>query len=187
MGVINPINSIVPAEAGGIHSRPLGSPAAVSATAVMPATGLTASPQVGVTAGIVQPDVPRNVTAKGNASGIAGNVVVHGTDEFGNTITDTIALNGSTEVAGTKVFKTVTSVDLPAKTNSSGDTVSIGASNKLGLGRRLSRDTMIHAYLNGVREATRATLNFDPANVYANWVQLNSALNGNPVVVDFYQ
>src|SRR6266545_3502154 len=51
---------------------------------------------------ITNPDVPRTVTIKGNAGGIAGNVVVHGTNVEGAVITDTIALNGATEVEGVK-------------------------------------------------------------------------------------
>lgn len=87
-------------------------PDAVSATAVMAATNLGAEAS-NVTTGLTNPDVPRNVTIKGNVSGITGNVVVTGTNVNGDTITDTIALNGTTEVAGVKAFKTVTSVALP--------------------------------------------------------------------------
>lgn len=107
-------------------------PIAVSATAVHAAIALTASPQT-VTTGITNPDVPRTVTAKGNASGIAGNVVITGTNILDETITDTIALNGATEVEGVKAFKTVTSIALPVETNAGTDTVSIGLAKKIGL------------------------------------------------------
>lgn len=185
MGVITGINSSVAGAVAQIFSKTLGSPGAASATAVMAATGLTAGAQTGVTAGITSPSTPRNVTAKGNASGIAGNVVVHGTDELGNVISETIALNGSTEVPGVKVFKTVTSVDLPAKTNASGDTVSIGKGSLLGLGRTFSRNTIINVYLNGVKDSV-SSMAFDPVNISGNYVQLTSALNGTAVSVDYY-
>src|SRR5215208_6612547 len=107
-------------------------PAAASATAVhanitLPATGTTV-----VTTAITSPDVPRTVTAKGNASGITGDVVIAGTNVVGDVITDTIALNGTAEVECVKAFATVTSITVPAKTNASGDAVSIGRANKFG-------------------------------------------------------
>ena len=107
-------------------------PAVKSATATKTAIALTASAQVGVTAGIVQPDVPRTMTVKGNASGIAGNVVIHGTDIAGTVLSDTIALNGTAEVLGLVAFASVISVDYPAYTNGGSDTVSIGRGAGIG-------------------------------------------------------
>lgn len=108
-------------------------PAASSATAVHAAVTLPNTGTLEVTTAITNPDVPRTVTVKGNAVGIAGNVVIDGTNAAGVAIQDTIALNGSTEVEGVKAFKTVTKITLPAKTNGSGDTVSVGMAKKFGL------------------------------------------------------
>lgn len=163
----------------------LGSPAAVSATAVRAAYTLGAS-AADVTSSITNPDVPRNVTVKGNASGIAGDVVITGTDANGAALTETIALSGSSEVAGNKAFKTVTSINFPAKTNASGDTVSIGAGSKLGLGFMLRRNTVIHAYLNGTREATAPTVATSTSAIASNTVTLSSSLAGTAVVVAFW-
>ena len=91
-------------------------PDAASATAVHAAVQLAASAQ-DVSSGITSPDVPRNVTVKGNIAGVAGNVVVSGTNIEGTAITDTIALNANTEVEGAKAFKTVTNINLPAQTH----------------------------------------------------------------------
>lgn len=107
-------------------------PAVGSATATKAAFALTDATQEGIIAGITNPDVPRVVSVKGNASGITGNVVVHGTNINDEVISDTIALNGSTEVAGAKAFKTVTSIDYPAETHVGTDTVSIGRGVKIG-------------------------------------------------------
>lgn len=85
-----------------------------TATYVHAATTLTAVTQT-VSTAITNPDVPRVVTVKGNVSGIAGNVVVTGTDIDDDVITNTIALSGTAEVSGTKAFKTVTSYTLPAR------------------------------------------------------------------------
>ncbi|MBI5951899.1 MAG: hypothetical protein HY865_09595 [Chloroflexi bacterium] len=107
-------------------------PAAKSATAVHAAIAMDDVPVV-VTTGITNPDVPRVVTVKGNASGITGNVVITGTNAAGDVITDTIALNGATEVAGAKAFDTVTQIDLPVETHAGTDTVSIGRADVFGL------------------------------------------------------
>ena len=107
-------------------------PAAKSATAVHAAIAMTAAAKV-VTTAITNPDVPRVVTIKGNASGITGNVVITGTNAAGAAITDTIALNGATEVVGAKAFKTATQIDLPAETHAGTDTVSIGCADIFGL------------------------------------------------------
>lgn len=106
-------------------------PALGTATYVHAAIALTSSTQT-VTTGITNPDFPRIVSIKGNASGNSGNVVITGKNINGVTITDTIALNGSSEVLGTKAFKTITSISLPAETHAGTDTCSIGVGNKIG-------------------------------------------------------
>jgi hypothetical protein len=107
-------------------------PAVKSATATHAAIALTSGAQTGYATALVQPDVPRTMTVKGNASGITGNVVYHGTDIAGTAVTDTIALSGSSEVLGVVAFKTVTSVDLPAETHAGTDTVSLGRGAGIG-------------------------------------------------------
>jgi hypothetical protein len=169
-----------------IWHRKTVTPAAPTDTAVMAAVGLLAGAQPGLTAGLTNPDVPRNLTVKGNASGIAGNVVVHGLNEDNVAITETIALNGTASVAGNKAFKTVTSVDLPAKTNSSGDTVSVGVGSKLGLGERLARNTVVRAFLNNVVEGTAPAVATSATAVESNTVLLNSALPGAQQVDIYY-
>lgn len=108
-------------------------PTVGSATATKAAFALTSSAQTGITAGITQPDVCRNLTIKGNASGITGNVILYGTNYAGASINETVALNGSTEVAGAKCFATVTSIDYPAEVHAGTDTVSIGRGVIIGL------------------------------------------------------
>jgi hypothetical protein len=120
-------------------------PAAPSATATKAAIALTASAQPTVTAGITQPDFPRVLTAKGNASGIAGDVVITGTNFADAVITDTIALSGSSEVVGAKAFKTVTSIAYPAETNAGTDTVSIGRADKYGFPEAIPNASLVLA------------------------------------------
>ena len=168
-----------------IKSLTLGSPAAVSATAVHAAVTLTGAAQ-DVSTAITNPDVPRNVTVKGNASGIAGDCVITGTDAEGAALTETIALNGSSEVAGNKAFATVTNINMPAKTNGSGDTVSVGRGSKLGLGVRLKRNTVLAAFLAGVKESTAPTIATSSSALSSNTATLNSALDATAVIVDYY-
>jgi len=99
----------------------------VHAAITLPASGTTV-----VTTAITNPDVPRVVRIKGNAAGITGNVVVVGTDIQGNSITDTIVAVDDTAVDGVKAFATVTSITVPARTQS-GDTISVGLGAALGL------------------------------------------------------
>lgn len=160
-------------------------PAAPSATATKAAIPLTGAAQNGISAGITQPDVPRNITVKGNAAGIAGNVTIHGTSVSGQVITEVIALNGANEVVGNKAFKTVTSIDYPVQTNGGTDTVSIGRGSKLGIGFKLSRNTFLFAFLNNVKEAVAPTLALSGSAVESNTVLLNSAIPGAQDV-DFY-
>ena len=68
-----------------------------------------------VTAGVAVFDVPRHVEIdSSSASDTSQTATFTGTDRFGNTITEAIALNGTTAVAGTKNFKTVTQVAISA-------------------------------------------------------------------------
>lgn len=175
-----------------IQSQSVGSPAVGSTTAIHAATAVLASggPQV-ISTSITNPDVPRNVTA--TAGGTAGDVkdvqvTVTGTDINGNTISEDLpafTVDTTGTVTGSKAFKTVTSYSVPAM-DGTGATVAIGTGAKLGLNTRLSRNSVLAAYLNGVKETTAPTVAFDSTNISGNTATLNSALNGSAVVVDFY-
>ena len=96
------------------HAR-WADPAAASAAAV----GLVHLKDAAqtITAGLVNPDYPRALAVVGSVAGMTGNVTITGTNLAGETITETLALDGTTPKAGTKAFKTVTKVDLPKQTN----------------------------------------------------------------------
>jgi hypothetical protein len=85
-----------------------------------------------ITTGIGTLDYPRTITITGNASGNAGNVVVTGTNFAGATITDTIALSGTSTVQGAKAFKTVTSLSIPVETHAGTDSLTVGFGAKIG-------------------------------------------------------
>lgn len=157
--------------------------AAASATAILAATALTDEAQA-ITTGITNPAVPRSLTVKGNAAGITGNVVITGTNYAGAVITETIALNGSTAVEGTKAFKTVTKIDLPVEVNVGTDTVSVGTGTKLGLPWLLPHNTVLAAFLDNAKEGTAPTVTVSATAIESNTIKLNSALAGK--VVDVY-
>jgi len=154
-----------------------------SATAVHAAITLGTG-EADVNTAITNPSVPRNIRVEGNASGIAGNVVITGTNWLGDLTTETIALNGANAVDGLKAFATVTNINVPVKTNASGDTVSIGFGEKLGLPVALELNTVHFAFLGGIKETTAPTVMVDPVNIENNTIKLNSTLNGS--VVDIY-
>lgn len=167
----------------------LGSPA-VGAVAAVRAAHTDTGSQVVLTSGITNPAVPRNITATagGTAADVkAIQVIVTGTDAQGDEITETLpafTVNTTGTVTGNKAFATVTSITIPAH-DGTGATTSIGTGAKLGLGALLAKDTILNAYLGGVREGTRPTVAFSSTVLADNTVTLNSALNGTAVSVDF--
>jgi len=107
-------------------------PSAGAAT-VLAATGL----QVGereITTNITQPEVYRVLSATTNDANLTGrSVIVIGRDWANRPIADSFAFDGtSATVLGTKAFRSVTKIVLPAKT-ADNQTVSVGTTEILGL------------------------------------------------------
>ena len=183
--------AIIKGAVSRVERLALGSPAAASTTAVHAAITDTGSP-VTVTTAITNPPTPRNVTA--TAGGTAADikaiaVVVHGTNLSGDVISETLpafSVNTAGSVVGSKAFNTVTSVVIPAH-DGTGATTAFGTGSKLGLGVILSTDSVVNSYLNGAREATRSTVAVSATAIESNTVTLNSSLDGNAVLVDYYQ
>lgn len=191
MSVIEPGAAVNDGTGSRVLSKSLGSPAAASTTAVLAAVTDDGSEQT-ITAGITDPDVPRCVTATagGTAADIAAiQVTVTGTDASGAEITEDLPAfteNSAGTVVGSKAFATVTEVVIPAH-DGTGATTAIGVGDKLGLGAHLGRNTVIAAFLNGAKEGTAPTVATSVSTLSSNTVDLNSSLDGDEVVVDFYQ
>jgi len=107
-------------------------PDAPGADDVLSATALTTAVQT-VSTGITNPDFPRVLSVTGGDGNVTGNVVIAGKNIRGESITDTIALNGTNTVDGVKAFKSVSSIQLPVYAVADTETVSVGISDKLGL------------------------------------------------------
>jgi hypothetical protein len=176
-----------PGTASRVFSAAIGSPALGATNAVLGDTAMASGATTLVTAGITNPDVPRNLTVTGNAAAVAGNVVIVGTNCGGEAITETIVAAGTATVVGVKAFKTVTSITLPAWVSAGTERIRLGTGARLGLPTPISRNSVIAAFLNGVRETTAPTILFSGSALENNTAQLNSALNGNAVIVDYYE
>jgi hypothetical protein len=141
-----------------------------------------------ITTGITNPPFPRNITA--TAGGTAGDikaitVTIAGTNEAGAAITEVLpafTVNTAGTVAGTKAFKTVTSITIPAH-DGLGATTEIGFGDLIGLPHMLTGNTVLFAALDGVREGTAPTVVADADEIEKNTCDLNSALNGTVVDV----
>ena len=165
-----------------------GSPKVATTTGIHAAVTDTGVQQV-VTTAIMQPDVPRNITA--TAGGTAGDikaiqVVIAGTNAEDVAISETLpafTVDTAGTVQGSKAFKTVTSITIPAHDNT-GATTAIGFGEKLGIGLRLARNTVKGAYLAETVEGTAPTVVVDATNLEGNTADLNSALNSTQVKLE---
>lgn len=127
--------------------------AAASTTAILGATASALTAQT-VISGITQPDVPRvlSLTVGGTASNVqSGTVVVTGVNVEGKVITESFNIvAGSTGTTnGTKAFKSVTSVFIPAQLGTAA-TFAVGTLNILGINHRLFKNnTTVKVYSAG--------------------------------------
>lgn len=191
MPVITPGAAVNDGTGVRIISKSLGSPAAAATDAVLDAVTDDGSEQT-ITAGITDPDVPRCITATsgGTEADIAAiQVTVNGTDASGATITEDLPAfteNSAGTVTGSKAFASVTSVVIPAHDGTAA-TTTIGTGDKLGLGAFLSRNTVVAAYLDGAKEGTAPTVAVSASALSSNTVDLDSATDGNEVIVDYYE
>jgi hypothetical protein len=87
-------------------------------------------------------------------------------------------------VTGSKAFKTVTSITLPAH-DGTGATTAVGVGDVVGIGHRLARNTVLATYLDDVLEGTAPTVAVSASVLDGNTVDLNSALDGTEVHVIF--
>ncbi len=137
-----------------------------------------------ITTGIVNPDVPRAVSA--TADGTSGDikaiqVIVTGTNIDDEVITETLpafTANTAGTVSGSKAFKTVTQIVIPAH-DGTGATTSVGILDKLGLDRLLPNgNTVFLMTADGVKEGTAPTVVTDADEVEKNTIDPNTALDG---------
>jgi hypothetical protein len=138
---------------------------------------------------ITNPVVPRNITATagGTAADIGAiEIVVEGTNANDEAITETLpafTVNTAGSVTGSKAFKTVTKITVPAH-DGTGATTAIGFGSKLGLPFKLAHNTCEMAFLDNAKESTDPTVAVSTTALESNTITLNSSLAGK--VVDAY-
>lgn len=138
---------------------------------------------------ITDPAVPRNITATagGTAADIAAiQVIITGTNFEKEVITETLPVfteNTPGSVVGSKAFRTVDLVTIPAH-DDTGATTEIGWGDKLGIPYKLAHNTVDKAFLDNALEGTAPTVTVSDTAIESNTIDLNSALNGK--IVDAY-
>lgn len=160
---------------GYVKRQQWTAPAAASATKILSAHSLDGST---VTTFAAQPDVPRNVQIVASGATTA-NVTINGLDIRGGSISETLALNGTTAVLGSKAFASITSIVLPTV---GATTINVGTSVKLGLDRNLLESSVIDSYTDGTRDTTAPTVaasgSMGDSNISSNTISFNTAPNG---------
>lgn len=163
----------VNAVATQIKRKIFGIPAIGTATSIHASVTDDGTEQT-ISTGFTQPDIPRTVSAyvtdnAGDDNNIGAiSVTIHGTNASDGVISEVLppfdplaGAGDSSEVVGTKAFKTVTSVVLPAH-DALGVKTSIGlpfdgGSTQLGLGRILTRNTYLRVFIGGIAQASAPT------------------------------
>lgn len=160
-----------------------------STTGIHAAIACSATATTTVTTAITNPSVPRNITATAGGTALdikAVQVILTGTNFADEVITEVLpafTVDTAGTVIGSKAFKTVTSIAIPAM-DGTGATVAIGYDEKLGLPFKLAHNTVLAAYLNNVKEGTAPAVTVSATDIESNTIDLTSALAGT--VVDAY-
>lgn len=158
--------------------------AANDADAIMTSTAGKTSKQT-ITADLANPPCPRTltVTAGGTAGDIkAGAVKVYGTNYAGEEIYEEFTFTADTAATktGTKVFVTVSKVEIPAQ-DGTGCTFTVGTGSGLGLPFKFSSKPLFMASFNGSADA--GTLSIDATHIEGNYYTPASSLNAKVVKI----
>jgi hypothetical protein len=180
-----------------IERQYIENPAAAGTTDILSAdAGIIDTNAVTISTFVAQPDVTRAVqfTIGGTAADIGTcTATVNGTDFHGQVISEDFSVTANTAetLQGSKAFKTITSISLPAACEDSpyGATWSVGYSEKLGLKRCLAQaGHVVFSTVAGAYEATRATVANDAANIEGNTADFNGTMDGaNDFEIFFFQ
>jgi hypothetical protein len=148
---------------------------APGATTVHAAITMTAAAQT-VTTGITNPLAPRGLSVTGGHADCVGVVTITGTNINNDVITESITQNGTATVAGTKAFKTITSLAIPIRSSANTPTVTIGTTDVMGLPLCLPAAACVYAtYHNATLEGTAATVTVSSTAIESNTADPNSA------------
>lgn len=142
-----------------------------------------------ITDDLVSPPTPRClevvVGGEGGDAKATTKIKVFGTNIADQPITEEFTLTGDkTEtITGTKAFKTVGKVEIPAQ-DGTGVTFTVGWIDALGLPYALAEKPLVFALVAGVREETDPALAIDEDEIEKNTITLDTALAG--AKIDLY-
>ncbi len=132
---------------------------------------------------LAQPDVPRNIIGTVNASTNLS-VKITGADIANATITENLTWAAASGVkASTKAFRTVTRVDATLSAGETAKTLKLGTGNLLGLNSKLSRNTVLAEFVNGVRETAAGSVTTNSTVLSLNTIDTYTAPGGHATVV----
>lgn len=152
----------------------IAAPLAANATRLLNAHAADGSTQ----SAAAQPDVPRTLQYVSSGSDTSHTVTVTGLDIRGNAISETITLNGTTPVHGTKAFASINANGIALPTVGANN-ISVGIDTGLGLPRCMAENSIDCETVDGAQEAIGSVVvGFDPANVSGNYVKPVTAPNG---------
>lgn len=168
----------------------LGEPKEAAAEGVLEAVEDTGE-EVELTEEITNPDVPRNLTATagGTEADIkAIKVTVTGTNAAGEELTEEIGPfveNVAATKEGSKAFAMVTKIAIPAHDGEAA-TTAVGFGEKIGLGVKLPRDTVIFAYVENAKESTAPTVKTSSTVLASNTIDTNTGMEEKALLVDLH-
>ncbi len=145
-------------------------PSAADADSILGAVTLDAeNPTVVLSGDLTNPDSYRALSITGNQSDVDAEVVILGKDWSDETVRETIIASGTATVDGNFPFKTIDSITFPAQ-SASGQTVSVGVTDKLGFYRPIVGDV--------IRLMVDSTHVFNPTTDFQYGTVTVSGLNG---------
>jgi hypothetical protein len=136
-----------------------------------------------------QPTVPRNITAttaNGDAAGDIGavSVIVYGTNINDQVISETLpafSANAAATKAGSKAFKTITSIFLPSH-DGTGCTLSVGFGDVLGLPMKFSKQPLCWVTMAGALK-NAPTIAYDEDELEKNTLDPADALDSSELCI----
>jgi hypothetical protein len=137
-----------------------------------------------VTTNITQPLAPRGLSVTGDHADADHVVAISGTNINNDPISESFTLNGVGTVAGTKAFKTITSILAPVRSSADGDGFTVGTTDVMGLPLCLPAAACVFAtYHNATLEGTAATVTVSSTAIESNTADPNSANNADHTLV----
>lgn len=188
--VVPTYRDLKPATQAMLEYQRIATPVVANTTRIKALTATSSSVTTTITTFAAQPDVPRNVTITTGGTTDdckAANVTVTGTNFYGASITEAIAIadNQAGTSSGLKAFKSVSSVAIPAQ-DGAACTYAVGVGDVLGLKACMKQaGDVAWAVFDSAYESTRPTCVADADEVEKNTCDINGTLNGSKNV-DLY-